>query len=106
MAGSSSEANKLISTLSSQGSLNQLLPTLVAALISSVITIVISISFAGLVFGFSEEFLARGIGLTLSGAIVMSLIVSLTSSYRGVIATPQDVPVAILPIVMISVLAA
>ena len=103
MTGSSSKANKLLSTLSSQGSLNQLLPTLVAALISGIITIVISISFAGLVFGSSDEFLARGIGLTLSGAIIIRLIVTVTSSYPGVIATPQDVPVAILPIVMVSI---
>jgi SulP family sulfate permease len=76
------------------------LPGLTAGLVAGVLTIVIQISLAALIFsGDLSTYLPQGIGFTLFGSIVIGSVVALTSSYPGSVATPQDSPVAILAIV-------
>ncbi len=78
----------------------RLLPGLTAGLVAGVLIIVIEISFAALIFsGDLSTYIAQGIGFTLFGALIISIVVALISSYPGAVALPQDSPVAILAIV-------
>jgi SulP family sulfate permease len=75
------------------------LPGLTAGLVAGVLIIVIEISFAALIFsGDLSAYISQGIGFTLFGALVISVVVALTSSYPGAVALPQDSPAAILAI--------
>jgi SulP family sulfate permease len=75
----------------------RLLPALVAGLICAVLTIIVEVSFAAMIFsGKLSGYLPAGIGFLLFGAIVLNLVVSLTSSFPGTVAIPQDTTSAIL----------
>jgi SulP family sulfate permease len=77
-----------------------LFPSITAGLISGVITIIIEVSFAAFIFsGDMSAFVEHGIGFTLFGACVLTLVTTLLSSYKGLVSLPQDVPVALLTIV-------
>jgi SulP family sulfate permease len=77
----------------------RLLPGLTAGLVAGILIIVIEISFAALIFsGDLATYIAQGIGFTLFGALIISVVVALTSSYPGAVALPQDSPVAILAV--------
>jgi SulP family sulfate permease len=76
---------------------SQLLPSLTAGLIAGVLTIIIEISFAAMIFsGDLSEHISSGIGVTLFGALAIGIVTALTSSFPGVVALPQDNPAAIL----------
>lgn len=78
----------------------RLFPGIASGLIAGALSVVIQISIATLIFsGDLAPHLARGIGLTLGGAVVIGLIVTLTSSVRGVIAVPQEVTAAVLAVI-------
>lgn len=77
--------------------LNNLLRSLVASAVLGLIILVVAISLGTLVYADGPPaFLARGIGLTLFGAMLLSGISALTSSIPGAISVPQDSPAAIL----------
>lgn len=83
---------------------SRLLPSLVAGLVAGIITVIIAISLAALIFsGDLSGFVSRGIGLMLFGAVVIGIVISVTSSYPGVVAAPQDVPAVILALVAASI---
>ena len=75
----------------------RLLPSLTAGILLGFLIIFIEISFAALIFsGELSAYVSEGIGFLLFGAFVIGIIVAFTSSYPGMIALPQDSPVAIL----------
>lgn len=77
-----------------------LLPSITAGLIAAIVTISMEISLAALIFsGNLDQFLAGGIGLMLFGALIMGIVVALTTSLPGMIGVPQDTPSAILALV-------
>ena len=72
-----------------------------AAVITGVFTIIAASSFATLIFaGPLQPFVGNGIWLMLWTAFIVGILVALTSSFRGVIAIPQD---RIAPIMVILV---
>ena len=82
----------------------KLLPGFTAGVIAGMITIVVEISFAALIFGGNlSQFLANGIGLTLFGAFVIITVTTLTSSFPSVIAIPQDTPAALLALMAVGI---
>ncbi len=71
-----------------------------AGLICGVITVIVSIAFASLIFSDAlPRYLPGGINLLLMASIVIAIIGALTSSLRGVVAGVQDSPVAIMAVV-------
>ena len=82
-----------------------LLPSVLAGLILGVIDVTVAIAFASLIFsGDLSGHLADGIGLMLFGAIILNALTALTSSYRGLVATLQDSPAAILALVSAAII--
>ncbi|HEX9074806.1 MAG TPA: SulP family inorganic anion transporter, partial [Anaerolineae bacterium] len=76
---------------------SRLLPSVTAGLVTGIITVIFQISFAALIFsGPLAIHVTTGIGLTLIGAIILTIVVALTSSLPCAIAIPQDTPAAIL----------
>ena len=73
-----------------------LLPSLTVGLLAGVMDLGMEISLAALIFADLHQFLAGGIGVMLFGALVMGLVVGLTTSVPGMVAVPQDTPAAIL----------
>lgn len=85
---------------------NRLLPSLTAGLVSGILTVMFSISFAAMIFsGDLSEYLSAGIGLTLFSAVVLGVTVAITSSFPGAVAIPQECPAAILALVAAAVAA-
>lgn len=79
---------------------SRLLPSVVAGGVAGMITVVLSISFAILIFaGRITPHLPAGIGLALFSAALVAIIVSASSSYPGTIAIPQDRIAPILAII-------
>lgn len=75
----------------------RLLPSLTAGLVSGILTVIVEISFAALIFsGDLSGYVSDGIGLTLFGAFVVGIVGAVTSSFPGTVILPQDSPVAIL----------
>jgi SulP family sulfate permease len=82
------------------------LTALLAGLVVGVVVVIVAISFAVLIFsGDLAPIAPKGISLGLFTAVVMAGLIALTSSYRGMVATPQDVPAAITALVASSVAA-
>lgn len=93
-------SNRIISQVINEFHPSRLVPSLVAGLVAGIITVMVEISFAALIFsGDLSSFVNRGIGLLLFGAVVIGIVVTMTSSYPGVVALPQDVPAVILALV-------
>jgi sulfate permease, SulP family len=76
---------------------SRLFPSLVAGLISGIITVMIEISLAAFIFsGNLSRFVSNGVGITLFSSFVIGVSVALTSSMRGAVGVGQDIPAAIL----------
>ena len=76
---------------------------LLAGLVVGVTVVIVAISFAVLIFsGDLAPIAPRGISLGLFTAVIMAGLIALTSSFRGMVATPQDVPAAITALVAAS----
>lgn len=85
---------------------NRLLPSLTAGLISGVITVLVEISLAAMIFsGGLSAFVSNGIGITLFSSFVVGVVVALTSSFRGTVGLSQDTPAAVLALAAVSILA-
>jgi sulfate permease, SulP family len=75
--------------------------------VSGAIVVVLSVSFAALVFtGPLERHLQAGIGLSLFGSVIVLLVLAATSSFAATIGSVQDTTAAILGIVAAGVAAA
>jgi SulP family sulfate permease len=80
--------------------------TLVAGVLSGVVAVVLTISFAALVFrGDLASALPTGIGLTLFGTLVIGLITAMGSSIPGAIAGVQDNTSAVIAVAATSIAA-
>ncbi len=78
----------------------RLLPSLVLGLIVGVIATIIQLSFASLIFsGGLSNYVARGVGFALFGALIIGGITAILSSFPGMVSLPQDSPAALLAIV-------
>jgi SulP family sulfate permease len=74
-----------------------LLPAITAGVVSSVILIVVAISFGAMIFsGELVPYVSRAIGFILFGVTVICGITALTSTFPSMVANPQDNPAAIL----------
>lgn len=77
----------------------KLIPSLIAGVVTGTIGIIRAISYAALIFsGGLAPHLDVGIGLAVFSTAVISIIVALTSSMPGMIATPLAAPTAVLAI--------
>lgn len=77
-----------------------------SALVIAAVYIPIAISLAALIFaGSPASELARGIGMFLGGAVLISAIVSLTTSFHPSIAIPQDTPAVLLALLASGIVA-
>lgn len=85
---------------------SRLLPSLSLGLVVGALDIAFEVSFAALIFsGDLSGYMARGIGMTLFAAMVVSLVMAVTSSLPGVVALPQDSPAALLAVAAAAILA-
>ncbi|MBN1664374.1 MAG: SLC26A/SulP transporter family protein [Deltaproteobacteria bacterium] len=86
--------------MKSQFDPGKLITSLTAGLISGVLTITMGIAFAALIFsGPLSGFVSRGISLILLSALIIGVVVALTSSYSGTVARPHEIPAAILALI-------
>ena len=86
---------------------DRLIPALIAGLIVGMIEVVFAVSFSTLVLpGEAAPLIARATGLALLGAALSGIVIALFASLRGTIGGNQDVPAAILGVVIAAVLAA
>jgi len=84
-----------------------LLPSAIGGLVAGMITVILSISFAMLIFGGElGAHLPAGIGLALFSAVLVAVIVALTSSYPATVAIPQDRIAPILALISAAVVGA
>ena len=75
---------------------SRFLPGLSIGIVVSLLLIVIEVSFASMIFsGPLEVHVRKGIGMVLAGTMFFSLVTTLFSRIRSVIAMPQDAPVAL-----------
>lgn len=73
-----------------------LLPGLSVGIVTGLMTVVIQVSFASLIFsGPLAVYVSKGIGMLLAGTVIFLLATTLSSGIRTVIAASQDAPVAI-----------
>jgi SulP family sulfate permease len=74
--------------------------SLSAGLISGVLTVTMGIAFAALIFsGPLSGFISRGISLILLSTLIIGTFVAWTSSYKGTVAHPHEIPAAILALI-------
>ena len=86
--------------------LKQTLPGITAGFVIGILIIFIEISFASMIFSSElNMFLARGVGITLFGALIIGLITVFTSSFVGAISLPQDAPTAIMAVIAAAIAA-
>ena len=79
---------------------------LIGGLVVGVVVVIVAISFGALVFsGELAEFTSQGIGFGLLSAAILGIVVALGSSFRGMVATPQDSPAAIMALIAAAVAA-
>lgn len=84
--------------MSRQFNFRELLPIMSIGLIEGIIVLPLTISFALLIFSNEglKPFVSTGIGMVLFGALIMQVIIALTSSVPGMFGGTQDSPAAIL----------
>lgn len=84
----------------------RLLPNLTSGFVVGLLEVVLSLSFAALIFsGDLSQFVANGVGMALFSGIVVSIFIALFSSFPGMVGGNQDVPAAILAVVAASIAA-
>lgn len=92
------------SDLINEVSPRDLLSNLIVGLIIGALVIIFSASLASLIFaGPLATFAPLGVGLTLLGAMLIGLVITLFSSFSGTIAAPQEAPAAIMALMAASI---
>jgi sulfate permease, SulP family len=77
-----------------------------AGCVSGLICVSVAISFAALVFsGDLTSYRPAGLGMALAGAVAIGVVMTLTSSYPGTVALPQDKTAAITALMVASIAA-
>ena len=93
----------LIEEIRSDLTSSTLLPTIIAGLLSGVITITFMYSYTAVIFtGELTQFVPRATAHKLVGPIIISVIVGLFGQFRGVVALPQDNPTAIIAVMVVA----
>ena len=83
--------------MSIKSTFSNIIPSLIAGTISSIIIIVSAMALSALVFtGELSTYLPQGIGILLLGSLIFALFSAFTASFPTVINAPQDIPIAIL----------
>jgi sulfate permease, SulP family len=83
----------------------RLLPSLTAGIVVGILTVIISVSFAALIFsGEMSEYLSPGIAIALITAVIAGGIISIFSTYAGTIAIPQAKVAPILALISASII--
>jgi len=96
--------NKKIQARLWGSSTKNLLPGLSAGLVIGLLSIFTNISFAAILFsGDLAEFVARGIGLMLLGAVFFALVGLGFGTFSANVMEPQDGPVAVLSVISVSI---
>ena len=81
-----------------------LLPSFIAGTINGIIFIVSAMSLAALIFtGPLAAYLPQGIGLLLVGSVIFALFSAFTATYPLILIAPQDIPIAILALMAITI---
>tara|TARA_B100000029_G_scaffold113187_1_gene105430 strand:+ start:5996 stop:8179 length:2184 start_codon:yes stop_codon:yes gene_type:complete len=81
-----------------------LLPSLIAGTINGIIFIVSAMSLAALIFtGPLAAYLPQGIGLMLVGSVIFALFSAFTATYPLILIAPQDIPIAILALMSVTI---
>lgn len=94
---SQSSARTLDSSFVQSFQFNQLLPSFIAGMVTGVIGVIRSISYATLIFsGALVSHLSVGVGMAVLSTGVISAVTALTSVLPGMIATPLAAPTAVL----------
>ena len=87
-------------------SLRDVMPGLLAGSVIGAVVVIVAISFAALVFsGPLAGHVAAGTGLALFGASIVALVIGLGSSFRSMVATPQDSTAAVVALIAAAVAA-
>ena len=82
----------------------RLLPSLTSGFMVGLFDVVLSLSFAALIFSEAlSGYVANGIGLALFSGIVINVMIALFSSFPGMVGSNQSVPAVILAIVAVSI---
>ncbi|MFQ5350348.1 MAG: SulP family inorganic anion transporter [Thermoanaerobaculia bacterium] len=90
------EDRRLVPHLRRQLRARNLTLNLLAGLVVGIVVVIVALSFAALIFsGDLAVFVPNGIGLALYTSVVVGVVVALSSSFPGMVATPQDSPAAI-----------
>lgn len=70
---------------------SKLMPAVIAGMVSGTLVVSFDISLGALIFNHGlADYLSRGIGIILISSVIVGVIVSLLSSYKPVIAAPQE----------------
>lgn len=102
-----SQRNSVIQELTHDLFSPKLVPALAQGAVIGVLLIIIEVSFAGMIYaGPLAPVATRAAGLTIFGAMVMCLWAGLFSPFAGIIAPPQDTPVAVLSATALALYAA
>ncbi|MBI9085005.1 MAG: SLC26A/SulP transporter family protein [Desulfobacterales bacterium] len=97
---------RLVSWLKEEFQPTRLIPNLVSGAVTAVLTIIESVSYAALIFsGAMAAHISTGIAVTLTAAAVAGLVMSMTSSYPGTIAVPQNKIAPILALIAAAIAA-
>ena len=85
---------------------SNIVPSIIAGVIGGIIKIVAAMAFSALIFtGTLAAYLPQGIGIVLFGFLLFAVISTFTASYPVNINTPQDIPIAIIALIAITVMA-
>ncbi len=102
---SQTTASQLMAKIGQELRPSQLVPNLTAGLVTGLLEIVVSISFAALIFsGVLAPFLASAVGYFLLTTVIFLVILTLLTSYPGVLGAAQDIPAAILGVAAVSII--
>ena len=90
--------------MTKDSTISDFIPSLIAGTISGIIFVVSAMALAALIFtGPLSSYLPQGIGILLVGSIIFALFSALTATYPLILSAPQDIPIAILALMAVSI---
>ena len=79
-------------------------PGVIAGTVQATLSIVFAVALAALIFaGPLAEYLTQGIGILLLGTVIFAVLSALTATYPLLLSMPQELPVAILALMAVSI---
>ena len=89
----------------SESRFSSVIPDIIAGTINGIIIIVSSMALAALVFtGPLTGFIPQGIGILLVGSLIFALFSAFTSKFPIILSAPQDIPIAILALMTLTLI--